>query len=86
MTEQTTSQIGGIAADALKSAITRIENLEQEKKGLSDDVREVYNQAKSQGFEPKIIREIVRLRRMDKSEREEKDQIMELYLAAIGMA
>ena len=84
--EQSANQIGGIAADALKQAIDRIERLEEEKKALSGDIKDVYAQAKSQGFDPKIIRQIVRLRKVERSEREEAEQLLDLYMAAIGMA
>ena len=85
MTEGT-NQIGGIAADALRQCIERIERLEQEKKALSEDVRDIYAQAKSQGFDPKILRQIIRLRKLDRTEREEAEQLLDLYLTAIGMA
>lgn len=84
--EQSTNQIGGIAADALRQCIERIERLEEEKKALADDIKDVYGQAKSQGFDPKIIRQIVRLRKVERTEREETEQLLELYMAAIGMA
>ena len=85
MTEGT-NQIGGIAADALRQCIERIERLEEEKKALSEDVRDIYVQAKSQGFDPKILRQIIRLRKLDRTEREESEQLLDLYLTAIGMA
>ena len=85
MTEGT-NQIGGIAADALRQCIERIERLEEEKKALSEDVRDIYVQAKSQGFDPKILRQIIRLRKLDRTEREEAVQLLDLYLTAIGMA
>jgi uncharacterized protein (UPF0335 family) len=84
--EQSSNQIGGIAADALRQTIDRIERLEEEKKALSADIKDVYAQAKSQGFDTKIIRQIVRLRKVERSEREEAEQLLELYMAAIGMA
>ena len=84
--ETTTNQIGGIAADALRQAIDRIERLEEEKKALAGDIKDVYAQAKSQGFDPTIIRKIISLRKVERSEREEMDQLMELYMAAVGMA
>jgi uncharacterized protein (UPF0335 family) len=80
-----TSQIGGIAADALRQLIERIERLEEEKKALQGDIKDVYTQAKSQGFDTKIIRQIVRLRKLEDQEREEIDQLIDLYKAAIGM-
>lgn len=84
--EQKSNQIGGIAADALRQAIERIERLEEEKKALQGDIKDVYSQAKSQGFQVAIIRQIVRLRKMEDHEREETEQILDLYKAAIGMA
>lgn len=84
--EQSNSQIGGIAAEALRQFIERIERLEEEKATLSADIKDVYAQAKSQGFDTKIIRKIVSLRKMDDHEREEIDQLLDLYKAAIGMA
>ena len=87
MTDETpTNQIGGIAADALRQTIDRIERLEEEKKALTGDIKDVYAQAKSQGFDPKIIHKIIAMRKVERSEREEADQLMELYMAAIGMA
>ena len=83
--EQNNSQIGGIAADALRQVIERIERLEEEKKGLQGDIKDVYTQAKSQGFDTKIIRALVRLRKMEDHEREETEQLLDLYMAAIGM-
>lgn len=82
--EQNTSQIGRIAADALRQFIDRIENLEAERKALAADVKDVYGQCKSHGFDIKIVRKIVSLRKKDRQEREEEDQILDLYLAAIG--
>ena len=83
--EQISNQIGGIAADALRQIIERVERLEEEKKGLQGDIKDVYSQAKSQGFDVKIIRQIVRLRKIEDHEREEIEQLLELYKAAIGM-
>lgn len=80
------SQIGGIAAEALRQIIDRIERLEEEKKALAGDIKDIYAQAKSQGFDPKIIRQIVRLRKVEQTEREEAEQLLDLYMAAIGMA
>lgn len=86
MTEDSKSQIGGIAAEALIQFVARIENLETEKKALSADIKDVYAQCKSQGFDTKIVRKIVSLRKMDRQEREEAEQILELYMSAIGEA
>jgi uncharacterized protein (UPF0335 family) len=75
-----------IAADQLKAFIERIERLEEEKKALSDDIKDVYGEAKGTGFDTKIIRKIVALRKRDHAERKEEEAIMELYLEALGMA
>ena len=66
--------------------VERIERLEEEKKALSADIKDVYSQAKSQGFDTKIIRKIISLRRMEDQEREETEQLLDLYKAALGMA
>ncbi|HEY4163768.1 MAG TPA: DUF2312 domain-containing protein [Dongiaceae bacterium] len=76
---------GGIAADRLKSFIERIERLEEEKAALAGDIKEVYSEAKSSGFETKIMRQIVRLRKMDTQERVEQEQLLDVYKQAIGM-
>ncbi len=81
-----TSQIGGIAAEALRQFIDRIERLEEEKRAIAADIKEVYAQAKSQGFDTAVVRKIVTLRRKDRQSREEEQQVLDLYLAAIGEA
>ncbi|RMF15558.1 MAG: DUF2312 domain-containing protein [Alphaproteobacteria bacterium] len=74
---------GGVAGAALRAFIERIERLEEEKKALSDDIREVYAEAKAQGFEPKVMRQVVRLRKMDREQRQEQEALLDLYLHAI---
>ncbi|WP_181703052.1 DUF2312 domain-containing protein [Chthonobacter albigriseus] len=76
----------GVAAEELKQFIERIERLEEEKKAISDDVRDVYAEAKGRGFDVKAIRAIVRLRSKEPHEREEEEAILELYKSALGMA
>mgnify|MGYP002784448231 CR=1 FL=1 len=73
------------AKDQLKALIERIERLEEEKAALSNDIKEVYAEAKGNGFDTKAIRAVVRIRKMDSSEREEQDAVLELYLSALGM-
>ena len=75
-----------IAADALRQFIDRIERLEEEKKALTADIKDVYAQSKRQGFDVKIVRKIVALRKKDRAEREEEESLLELYLSAIGEA
>lgn len=76
---------GGIAADRLKSFIERIERLEEEKAGIAGDIKEVYAEAKSTGFEAKIMRQIVRLRKMEPQDREEQQHLLDLYKRAVGL-
>ena len=73
------------AKDQLKSLVERIERLEEEKAALAADIREVYSEAKGVGFDTKIIRQVVRLRRLDRADRQEQEAILDLYLAALGM-
>ncbi|PWC54260.1 hypothetical protein TSA6c_00630 [Azospirillum sp. TSA6c] len=80
-----TTDVGGIAADRLKSFVERIEKLEEEKAGIGEDVKEIYAEAKGTGFDTKIIRQIIRLRKMDKNDRQEAEAILELYKEALGM-
>ncbi len=77
---------GGIAAAQLKALVERIERLEEERKALADDIRDVYAEAKGNGFDTKILRTVIRLRKQDRAEREEQDALLDLYLHALGMA
>jgi len=79
------SDVGGVAADRLKSFIDRIERLEEEKKALADDIREVYSEAKGSGFDIKVIRLLIRLRKMDVTDRREQEEITTLYMRALEM-
>lgn len=74
-----------VAADELRLLIERIERLEEEKQGISDDVRDVYNEAKVRGYDVKIMRQIVRLRKMEAHDRQEMDAILDTYRAALGL-
>lgn len=77
---------GTIAADELRLLIERIERLEEEKKGIADDVKDVYAEAKSRGYDTKTIRAIVRLRRMENHVRQEAEALLETYKQALGLA
>ena len=79
------AKVGGVAGDHLKSFIERIERLEEEKKALGDDIRDVYSEAKANGFEVKIMRQIVKIRKMDKDELDEQEALLDTYLLALGM-
>ncbi len=69
----------------LKSFVERIERLEEEKAALTGDLREVYGELKSHGFDPKIVRQVVRLRKMDRSDYQEQEALIETYMSALGM-
>ena len=71
--------------DRLRLLIERIERLEEEKKGIADDVRDVYAEAKAVGYDPKIMRQIVRLRKMEPHDRQEMEAILDTYKAALGL-
>ncbi len=77
---------GGIAAQRLRSFIERIERLEEEKAALAADIREVYAEAKGDGFDVKTMRQIVRLRKLDSTDRAEQEALLDLYKAALGLA
>jgi uncharacterized protein (UPF0335 family) len=74
------------AKDQLKAIVERIERLEEEKKATSDDIRDVYAEAKGNGFDTKVIRKIISIRKRDYAERQEEEAILELYMQALGMA
>jgi uncharacterized protein (UPF0335 family) len=73
------------AKDRLKAFVERIERLEEEKKAIADDIRDVYGEAKGTGFDVKALRTIVRLRKQDTNERKEQEAILETYMQALGM-
>lgn len=74
-----------VSADQLRLFIERVERLEEEKKGISDDIRDVYLEAKAMGFDPKTMKIIVRDRKMDKAARDERDALLEVYRCALGL-
>ncbi len=79
------ADIEGISGDYLRQYIERIERLEEEKAGIASDITDVYAEAKGNGFDVKIMRQIVRLRKLDKSEMEEQETLLDLYKQALGM-
>ena len=76
---------GNVAADQLRLLIERIERLEDETKGIADDIKDVYGEAKATGYDVKTIRTIVRLRKMEKNARQEAEALLETYKAALGL-
>ena len=79
------AKTGGVAGEHLKSFIERIEHLEEEKKALADDIRDVYAEAKGNGFDVKVMRQIVKIRKMDKADLDEQEALLETYMRALGM-
>ena len=79
------ADVGGIAGERLKSLIERIERLEEEKRVLAEDIKEVYAEAKGSGFDPKIMRHIIRIRKRDKDELDEEETLLDVYKRALGM-
>jgi uncharacterized protein (UPF0335 family) len=76
---------GTVAADQLRLFIERIERLEEEKKGIADDIRDVYSEAKSNGYDTKVMREIVKLRKQERHVRQEHEAILDTYKRALGL-
>ncbi len=81
------SEIGhnGVAADELRQFVERIERLEEEKAGIASDIKDVYSELKGRGFDTKAVREIIRMRKQDAAERQEREAILETYMSALGM-
>jgi len=77
--------VGGVAGKRLKSFLDRVERLEEDKKGLADDIKDIYAEAKGVGFDVKTMRKILKLRKMETEKRREEEELLELYKAAIGL-
>jgi uncharacterized protein (UPF0335 family) len=86
MADDITETSQTVAAGQLRAFIERIERLEEEKKTIADDIKEVYAEMKGTGFDTKAVRAIIRLRKQDQAERQEAEAILDLYMAALGMA
>ena len=76
---------GGVAVDQLKSIISRVENLEEQKSAVAADIRDIYAEAKGNGFDTKAIKQIIKIRGMDAAQREEQETILDTYMNALGM-
>lgn len=76
---------GGIAADRLRSVIDRVEKLELERKDLASDIKDIFSEAKSAGFDVKVIKQIIKLRKQEPAEREEQETLLDIYCRALGM-
>lgn len=80
------TDVGGVAADQLRSYIERIERLEEEKAGIAADIKDVFAEAKGNGFDVKTMRQILRLRKLEEVDRQEQESLLDLYRRALGMA
>ena len=85
MAKQPTVSSDSVAQDQIRAFIERIERMEVEKKAIADDIKEIYAEAKANGFDTKVLRRIVRIRKQDASERLEQEALLELYMVALGM-
>jgi uncharacterized protein (UPF0335 family) len=79
------AKVGGIAADRLRSLIERIERLEEERKALGSDIKDIFAEAKSAGFDVKVLRQLIRLRKQEPAEIEEQESLLDVYRRALGM-
>ena len=78
-------ETGGIAADRLRSLIERIERLEEERKALGSDIKDIYSEAKSAGFDVKVIRQLISIRKQEPADVEEQESLLDVYRRALGM-
>jgi uncharacterized protein (UPF0335 family) len=79
------AKTGGIAADRLRSLVDRIERLEEERKALSNDIKDIYGEAKSAGFDVKVLRQLIRIRKQEAADVEEQETLLDVYRRALGM-
>jgi uncharacterized protein (UPF0335 family) len=83
--EKPDTKAGGIAADRLRSLVDRIERLEEERKALGSDIRDIYSEAKSAGFDVKVLRQLIRVRKQEPADIEEQETLLDVYRRALGM-
>jgi uncharacterized protein (UPF0335 family) len=79
------ADVGGIAGERLRAFVERVERLEEEKAALMADIKEIYAEAKGVGFDVKILRKIIALRKLDKSDRQEQEEVLSIYMRALDM-
>jgi uncharacterized protein (UPF0335 family) len=79
------AEVGGVAVERLRSFVERIERLEEERAALGADIREVFAEAKGTGFDTKVMRQVIKLRKMEAADRQEQDHLLELYKRALGL-
>jgi uncharacterized protein (UPF0335 family) len=86
MARKPTVSSDSVAQDQIRAFIERIERMEEEKAAIADDIKEIYAEAKGNGFDTKVLRQIIRIRKQDHAERMEQEALLELYMAALGMS
>jgi uncharacterized protein (UPF0335 family) len=79
------AEVGGVSADRLRSLVERIERLEEERKALGSDIKDIFSEAKSAGFDVKVLRQLIRIRKMEPAEVEEQETLLDTYRRALGM-
>ncbi|MBO0711276.1 MAG: DUF2312 domain-containing protein [Acetobacteraceae bacterium] len=84
-TKPDTTKVGGIAAERLRSLVERIERLEEERRALGGDIKDIYTEAKSAGFDVKVMRQLIRIRRQEPAEVQEQESLLDLYRRALSM-
>ena len=82
-TDTNTNEVRSDVQNRVQSLVTRIENLEEEKRSIMEDIKEVYSEAKSEGFDTKALRQVIRIRRMDRAERQELEALVDLYMSVL---
>ena len=85
MTGHNSAAEGGIAADRLRSIIERVERLDEERKALAGDIKDIFSEAKSAGFDVKVVKQIIRIRKQEPAEVEEQETLLDIYRRALGM-
>ncbi|HVY51192.1 MAG TPA: DUF2312 domain-containing protein [Devosia sp.] len=86
MAKKPTTSPDSVAQDQIRAFVERIERMEEEKRAIAEDIKEIYAEAKGNGFDTKVLRQIVRIRKQDAAERAEQEALLELYMTALGMA
>jgi uncharacterized protein (UPF0335 family) len=86
MAKKPTVSSDSVAQDQIKAFVERIERMEEEKRAITEDIKEIYAEAKGNGFDTKVLRQVVRIRKQDRAERMEQEALLDLYLTALGMA
>lgn len=85
MSESENNNVGGLSADRLRSIVERIESLEEDRKALGSDIRDIFSEAKSAGFDVKVVKQLIKLRKQEPAEVEEQETLLDVYRNALGV-